>query len=261
VTSVMEILFARRPCINYVSPAICEGDVASGSGFGVPIIVLEPFGTIPQVGGLVIAGEFPGPFFLDWTPVPGALCYNIYQVIDGELVLIFECVPQPPEGPGHPLPPGSPGGGDTYVVTPITPEGEGPPGNPVTTPTGGDPGCIDGWKLLETMNPQFVLTWFNGENPLPAGNYKLVYESGAIFDTPSCPGMYTTALLFILRWNDGTSSTSVLFEDGWGCFATALAQETAAHNDPYFFVHSFGKIGVNPDGANTTTVSLYVACP
>jgi len=140
MTSVMEILFARRPCINYVSPAVCEGDT-SGSGFGAPIIVLEPFGVIPVVGGLVVAGEFPGPFFLDWEPVPGALCYNIYQVVNGELMLIFECVLQPPGGPGggHPLPPGSPGGGDTYVVTPVTPEGEGEPGIPVTTPTSSDP--------------------------------------------------------------------------------------------------------------------------
>ena len=123
---------ARRLCINYVSPAICEGDT-SGSGFGVPIIVLEPLGSIPQAGGLVVAGEFPGPFFLDWVPVPGALCYNIYQVVGEELVLIFECVPQGPGG--IILPPGSPGGGDTYIVTPITPEGEGSASEPVTTPS------------------------------------------------------------------------------------------------------------------------------
>lgn len=148
MTSVMEILFARRPYLNYVSPAACEASF-SGSGFGVPIIVLAPFGTIAPVGGLIIAGEFPGPFTLTWTPTPGALCYNIYQVVDGELVLIFECVPSPsPEGPGIQLPPGNPEGGDTYVVTPITPEGEGPPGNPVTTPTSGDPpgDCI-AWNL------------------------------------------------------------------------------------------------------------------
>lgn len=145
MTSVIEILFARRPCLNYVSPAACEAGF-SGSGFGVPIIVLSPFGTIPSVGGLVVAGEFPGPFSLSWEITEGAVCYNVYQVVDGELILILECVPAPPPGgPGVELPPGSPEGGDTYVVTPITPEGEGPPGNPVTTPTAGDPGgpCVE----------------------------------------------------------------------------------------------------------------------
>jgi len=138
MNSVIETIFARRPPIEYVSPAACEV-ILSGSGLLSLILpVLNPFGRIRPVGNVIVLGEGAGPFSLNWETEPGedppVICYNIYQVVGGELILVAECVTPPPGGGGVPLPPGSPEGGDTYVVPPITTEGEGPPSNPVTTP-------------------------------------------------------------------------------------------------------------------------------
>ncbi len=121
MNSELEILFSRRPSINYVSPAICEGDVSST---GSPVIVLQPFPGIPKLTGVFIT-EVGGTFRLEWETTDGAVCYNIYEVIDGELVLVLECVPNSDVE----LPPG----GGEFVVTPITPDGEGPPSDPVST--------------------------------------------------------------------------------------------------------------------------------
>lgn len=170
MNSVMDILFARRPCINYVSPAICEGDITSGSGFGLPSIVLEPFGGFPPVVGLTVAGAWPGPFSLTWEASPGAICYNVYRLEDGELVLIFECVQAPGGGGGGGggggdpiiLPPGgNPDGGDVIVVTIVTPDGESPPSHTIRTPT--NPSGVGFWNL------SWVTTFFiEGD---PAGSF------------------------------------------------------------------------------------------
>lgn len=144
--SVTEVLFARRPEINYVSPPACEVIISAFSGL---LITLATIGKIPAPSGLIVIGEWPGPFFLNWGTAPGSgppvICYNIYQVVGEQLLLVAECVNPPPGGGGVPLPPGSPGGGDTYVVTPVTPEGEGPPSLPITTPVQ-PPGCIE-WNF------------------------------------------------------------------------------------------------------------------
>jgi hypothetical protein len=271
VNSVMEVLFPRRPPINYVAPAACEA-ILSGSSFGNLLVLLSPFGRLHGVRGLFVTGSGSGPFTLNWDnsttagDEPPVICYNVYKLVGGILTLVAECVT------GGPV--DVPDAGD-YTVTPVTPEGEGP-GVTVSTPTppegggggggggGGDPDCVGGWKLVETMTPQFSLTWFNGANPLPAGNYKLVYEGGWLFDAAGSlcgDDFYEMALLFFLRWNNGSNSTTNLFQAGWGCWTNPTDLETAARNDPFFFNHSFGKIGVNPDGSNVTSVSLYVACP
>lgn len=136
MNAILETLMLRRPVINYVSPAACE-IILSGSGVGA-FIVLTPFSRIHKVGGLRLTETSPGSFTLNWDTTPGGdpptICYNVYQLVGGELVLVAECVNPPDGGGGVPLPPGSPGGGDTYVVTPVTPEGEGPGSDPVTTP-------------------------------------------------------------------------------------------------------------------------------
>lgn len=130
MTSVIEVLFARRPEINYVSPPACEVIISSFSGL---LITLSSIGHIPAASGLIIRGEWPGPFYLDWSTEhgdgPPVICYNIYQVSDGQLILVAECVNPPPGGGGVTLP-----GSGTFVVTPVTPEGEGPPSQPITTP-------------------------------------------------------------------------------------------------------------------------------
>lgn len=138
MNSVIETIFARRPPIDYISPAACEVTLSGSGLLSLILPVLNPFGRIRAVRNVLVLGEGSGPFSLDWETTPGedppVICYNIYQVVGEELILVAECVTPPGGGGGVPLPPGSPGGGDTYVVTPVTTEGEGPPSLPVTTP-------------------------------------------------------------------------------------------------------------------------------
>ena len=190
MNAIFDVLHARRPPINYVSPPVCEA-LASGSGaLGELLILLNPFGRIPAVGGLVVFGESPGPFSLTWNTTPGdgppIICYNIYQVVDGNLILVSECV-TPPTDPdtGVPLPPGSPGGGDTYVVTPVTPEGEGPPSPPITTP------------VIPPVPPEDPCGTNEGEDTTCAygavGNrYRIKNYNSALFDISGCGLSFTT---------------------------------------------------------------------
>jgi len=115
--SVLEILFLRRPKIDYISPPVCEFDFSSTGG---PVIVLDPLGSLPAPSGFIVGGV--GRFRLSWNPYPGALCYTVYKAVDsnnpqGEYVIVAECIEDPeinlePEGPG------------CYRVSAITPNGE-----------------------------------------------------------------------------------------------------------------------------------------
>lgn len=140
MNSVMEILFHRRPPLNYIAPSACEAIL---SGSSIVSIVLPSFQRIKRVGGLTVLGVAPGPFSLNWETEPGAdppvICFNLYQVVDGVLTLVAECVTPPPGGGGVPIPGGGTPGG-SYVVTPVTPEGEGEPSDPITLPTSGGGG-------------------------------------------------------------------------------------------------------------------------
>lgn len=300
MTSIIEVLYARRPIINYVTPSACETPLSSSGIALLSIFLPSLFAGIGQMDRPFVYGTAPGPFSLDWTSFPGAICYNVYQVIAGQLVLIHECI----AGGPITIPPGD------YVVTPITPDGEGPPSVPGSTDRPDAPeapnSCVNGWRLLgeitpngvltwfggsavylpghykvvvkdgnfassgsgpggwqfvETMNPQISLTWFNGGNPLPAGNYKLEYVTGYLFDAPFSlcgENFYEQEISFRLRWNDGSNQVI----EPWGsqgCFTNAEDLVAALQANPFSFVHSSGRIGLNPDGGTETVASLYVA--
>src|SRR5712664_1708839 len=92
MNSVLEILFLRRPVLEYVAPPVCEF-IFSGSGR--PIIILEPLGHLFAPTGLILGGE--GSFVLSWNSYPGALCYTVYKAIDsldpfGAYRIIAECI-------------------------------------------------------------------------------------------------------------------------------------------------------------------------
>jgi hypothetical protein len=117
VNSVLEVLFLRRPSIDYISCPVCEFDFSSSGG---PVIVLDALGRLLAPSGFVIGGR--GRFTLSWNHYPGALCYTVYKAVDsnnpfGEYVVVAECIEDPsinlePEGPG------------CYRVSAITPNGE-----------------------------------------------------------------------------------------------------------------------------------------
>lgn len=117
MNSVLEILFLRRPSIDYISCPVCEFDFSSSGG---PVIVLEALGRLLAPSGFVLGGR--GRFQLSWNHYPGAVCYTVYKAVDsnnpnGEYVVVAECIPDPsinlePEGPG------------CYRVSAITENGE-----------------------------------------------------------------------------------------------------------------------------------------
>jgi hypothetical protein len=121
--SVFEILYLRRPVLNYVCPPVCE---VLFSGTSTPIIVLDPFLPSGAVSGAERGGS--GGFQLSWNRYPGAICYSVYQADNedepfGTYHLIAECIPDPT----FTLPPGR----GPFRVTAITPDGETPPSAPI----------------------------------------------------------------------------------------------------------------------------------
>jgi uncharacterized membrane protein len=122
VTSVLDVLFLRRPAIDYVSPAICEVNFSNSGG---PIIILNPLPRLVGPTGLVLGGD-GHDHRLSWNRYPGALCYSVYKLVDeldpfGPYQLIAECISDnfiDLDGPGH------------YRITVITPDGETPFSDP-----------------------------------------------------------------------------------------------------------------------------------
>lgn len=117
MNSVIEVLYLRRPRLEYVSPPICEFDFSSSGG---PIISLETIGQLLAPSGFILSGR--GRFVLSWTNYPGAICYTVYKAVDpnnpfGEYVVVAECI----EDPSINLEPNGPG---CYRVSAITEHGE-----------------------------------------------------------------------------------------------------------------------------------------
>lgn len=121
--SSLDILFLRRPVLNYVCPPICEVSFSNSSG---PVIILDPLSRPGPPSGFVVSGS--GKFRLSWNSYPGALCFSVYKAVDeldpfGAYVLVAECVT---DDFVDDLDPG------VYRVTVITEDGESDPGPPVT---------------------------------------------------------------------------------------------------------------------------------
>lgn len=124
MNAVIEVLYLRRPRLEYVSPPACEFDFSSSGG---PVIVLDALGRILAPSGFVLGGR--GRFTLSWNNYPGALCYTVYKAVDsndpfGEYVVVAECIEDPmidlePEGPG------------CYRVSAITENGESELSDPI----------------------------------------------------------------------------------------------------------------------------------
>lgn len=142
MSASLDVLFLRRPKIDYVSPPVCE---AIFSGSGSPVIVLDPFDLLDQITGIVIE-VIGGSRIVSWPSFPGAICYTIYLEDNGELTVIAECVTDPT----FPIPDDIEG---SIVITPITPDGEGPISDPIELPPGGGGG---GEECEEFIDPTIV---------------------------------------------------------------------------------------------------------
>jgi hypothetical protein len=126
MTSTLEVLFLRRPAIDYISPAICEADFSSSAH---PVIVLDPFSRLFAPSGFALGGDGSIHTFV-WNRYPGVLCYSVYKLIDeldpnGAYQLIAECITDnfyDTDIPG------------TYRITAITSDGETPFSDPLLLP-------------------------------------------------------------------------------------------------------------------------------
>jgi hypothetical protein len=130
MNSTIDVLFLRRPKIDYISPPVCEVLFSSSSG---PVIVLNPITPQSFPTGLVLGGT--GNFFLSWNTYPGALCYSVYKSVNpddafGEYVIVAECIPNPPIDL-------SSFGDGFYRVSAITTDGETPLSLPIHFVGGG----------------------------------------------------------------------------------------------------------------------------
>lgn len=106
---INDVIFLRRPTLNYVCPPVCEV-LFSSTGF--PVIVLNP---VPHHGPPVARID---DGVLQWKAYPGAICFNIYKATtddpNGPYEIIRECYPtlEIPVDPG------------CYRVSAITIDGE-----------------------------------------------------------------------------------------------------------------------------------------
>lgn len=124
----VDTLKARQIPFHYTSPPVCDF-IFSASG--ETEIFLRDRSTGGSITGLTITwnGEY---YRLQWDTYPGALCYTVYKLVDeldpfSTYRVVAECITDnfyDTTDPG------------TYVVTPITPDGEGeiPPEGGTPTP-------------------------------------------------------------------------------------------------------------------------------
>src|SRR6185436_8701423 len=125
MNNAIEVLFLRRPRIDYISPPICEAIFSASGG---PVIVLNPLSSQGFPTGLILGGS--GSFFLSWDNYPGALCYSIYKADSsdpfGSYTIVAECIPNPPFDT-------QPFGAGCYRISAITANGETPLSIPTCT--------------------------------------------------------------------------------------------------------------------------------
>lgn len=95
MNTILDVLFLRKPQIEYVSPPVCE---AIFSGSSTVTIILDPLPHLFAPTGPVLGGFGGSRRWLTWNSYPGQICYNVYFEADpnnpnSPYNLISECVP------------------------------------------------------------------------------------------------------------------------------------------------------------------------
>lgn len=213
MNNALDVLFLRRPRLDYISPPVCEALFSSSGG---PVIVLNPLTPQAFPTGLILGGI--GSFFLNWDAYPGALCYSVYKADTsnpfGSYTIVAECIPNPPfDISGF--------GGGCFRVSAITPDGETPLSLPVCS---------------ESANPPFVITD-------PADS---VGQTDANLNGRANPEGKTTTVYFQwgLTTGYGNNTPGVSIGNGevlvnFSALITGLAASTLYH---------FRAVAINSDG-------------
>lgn len=226
----LDTIYARRPALTYVSPAICEAVFSSSSFPSLILDAVDPRNR-NKVTGLVVTYTGGGDYLINFNNYPGALCYSVYKLNDATdpfsgYVLIAECISDQPFNPDDwvfPKPP--PGTSVCYAFTVITADGESDfsdlicvftPPDPDVPPLPGT-GCIlnasplpDGEVdepysvTLLPNGPADVPQWTIWAGALPPG-LSLNIDSGVISGTPTEGGDFSFTVL--LTKNGGGSCT------------------------------------------------------
>jgi hypothetical protein len=169
---VLDILFLRKPKIDYLSPAICEA-IFSGSSF--PIIILNDIGKLPGPSGLVIGGVGHNQF--SWNAYPGALCYNIYsavfdvtditaceQLVDEKVTVTYEIIQECYSATSFVIPHQG-----CYRISAITPDGESDLSDPICSCDFSPPPMVHVCNDSQTANCPEGQT--GAPVTIPAGTY------------------------------------------------------------------------------------------
>lgn len=218
----IDVIQARRVPLIYMAPPFCEIEFSSTSE---PVIVLNPLPRRRGPTGLVVTDN-GGVLTLSWNTVDGAICYNVYAVVNPEdpsssYVLVAECVEDTNVVVECEDPP------CTFVVTVITEEGESDPSDPITP--GAQTPCPQTGPAIPQLPdlPGIAVTW------------KLVDLS----ENPN--------LLVAASWNDAP-----LLDPEWdGIFNGPGAADVA--NPPDFnFIARFAPPDVNVGGKTTGLIEL-----
>lgn len=191
----IDVIRARRVPLIYVCPPFCEIEFSSSSE---PVIVLNPLPRRRGPTGLVITNN-GGVITLSWNTVDGAICYNVYAVVDPEdpsssYVLIAECITDPTiDVTTHTGP---------FVVTVITEEGESDPSDPIEPgaqipcpQTGPEipalvplPGESFTWKLVSlSENPIDLVSDIYNDRPGLEPDWDGVFDGPGAADVDNTP--------------------------------------------------------------------------
>lgn len=242
----LDTIYARRPALNYICPAICEAVFSSSSFPSLILDAVDPRNR-NRVSGVVVTYTGGGDYLINFNNYPGALCYSVYKLNDANdpfsgYTIIAECITDPVFDPEDwffpPLPPGTP---VCLSFTALTPDGETelsdptcvffPPNPGEPPPTGG--GCIlNGATLPDGLvgvdysvtllpnGPADIPQWTVYGGALPSG-LSLNINTGVISGTPEVAGTFNFNV--VLSKNGGGSC--------WKAFQITISGDCIA-DDP-----------------------------